>query len=117
MIGSGMPLPVIQVSPASTPPVAPLTGSTAANLIAGPFEPRPGVPVMLQLSGVWSGTVQVMRTIDDGLTRSPLTVGGVTWARFSANACEPVWEETEGGAELYLDIAIGSGTLTYRVSQ
>lgn len=117
MIGSGTPLPVVQVTASATPPAVPLSGTAATNLIAGPFEPRSGVPVMLQLGGTWSGTVQVTRSIDGGQTRNPLTVGGMTWARFSANACEPVWEEAEEGAELYLDIVIASGTLNYRVSQ
>lgn len=117
MIGSQTPLPVVQVTTAPPPTAAPLSGSASTNQIAGPFEPGPGAPVILQLGGIWTGTVQVVRSVDGGLTRHPLTVGGLPWARFTANVCEPVWEEAENGAELYLDIAVDSGSLTYRVSQ
>lgn len=72
---------------------------------------------MVQLGGSWTGLVQVTRSVDGGVTRNALTVSGQPWARFTGNVCEPVWEEAEDGAELYLDITVNSGTLTYRVSQ
>lgn len=117
LIGSQMPLPVVQVAAAPPVAIAPLAGSASANQVAGPFAPVAGVPVMLQLGGTWTGTVQVARSVDGGLTFHSLTVGGLPWARFTANVCEPVWDEAEAGAQLYLDIAVDSGTLTYRVSQ
>ena len=39
------------------------------------------------------------------------------WARFTANACEAVWAESEAGAGLYLAIAVTAGTLHYRIAQ
>lgn len=117
MIGSQTPLPVVQVAAVPPVPAAPLGGATSTNQIAGPFAPRPGIPVMLQLAGIWTGTVQIVRSVDGGLTHHGLTVGGLPWARFTTNVCEPVWEESEDGAELYLDIGVNSGTLIYRVSQ
>ena len=47
----------------------------------------------------------------------PVTIGGSPWARFSGNCCEPVWEESETVAKLYLDIQLASGSLTYRLAQ
>ena len=76
-----------------------------------------GQPVVLQLSGAWTGTVTVQRSVDGGATRAPLTAGGQEWGVFTANACEPIWIEQEAAATLYLDVAIAQGTLAYRVSQ
>jgi hypothetical protein len=39
------------------------------------------------------------------------------WARFTANCNEVAWQEVEEGATLYLDIALTSGSVIYRVSQ
>jgi hypothetical protein len=112
-----------QVSAASPLPVAlapgaaatPLEATTVASTLAGPFIPTPGLAVVLNLRGTWSGTVNVMRSTDGGTTLNPLTVAGQPWARFSGNACEPVWEENDAGARLYLDIALTSGSLSYRL--
>jgi hypothetical protein len=59
----------------------------------------------------------VKRSVDDGDTKLPLTVGGLPWAAFTGNACEPVAEESESGAAYYLDVTLASGTLTYRLAQ
>ena len=72
---------------------------------------------MLSLTGTWQGTVQLMRSVDGGVTRHPLTIGGFTWGRYTGNACEPVWDEQEEGVELHLDIALASGTIGYRIAQ
>jgi hypothetical protein len=73
--------------------------------------------VVLSLSGIWEGTVQLMRSTDLGVTLHPVTAGGLAWGRYTANACEPVLEEQEAGAQLYLDIALTSGAVSYRIAQ
>lgn len=108
------PLPVQTVE---MPTPEPLTGSTSISLLAGPIVPTPGRPVMLVLSGAWTGTVQLQRSSDLGATRQPVTIGGEPWGHFTANACEPAWIESEADAHLYLDIALTSGTLSYRMAQ
>lgn len=113
LVSADLPLPVSIVRPAA----APLGGTAAATGQAGPFVPAVGRPVVLSLTGTWSGTVRILRSVDAGVTRLPLTIGGETWGEFAANACEPVWEEYEDGARLYLDITLSAGTLTYRVAQ
>jgi hypothetical protein len=114
LVSASNPMPV-SIGPAAA--ATPLAGSTAANAVVGPFVPAGGRPVVLALSGTWAGTVAVKRSTDGGATKLPLTVGGTIWGLFSANACEPVWEENEAGAALYLDVALSSGTLTYRLAQ
>jgi hypothetical protein len=112
-----------QVSAVSPLPVAftagavavPLEAVTGATTLAGPFTPTTGVAIILTLRGTWSGTVNVMRSTDGGVTLNPLTVAGQPWARFAGNACEPVWEENDAAARLYLDITLASGSLSYRL--
>ena len=87
------------------------------DAIAGTFVPVSGRPVVVTLSGDWQGSVRIERSVDGGATRHALTVGGLNWGEFTANACEPVWSEEEQGAELYLAIAITSGTVAYRLAQ
>ncbi len=108
------PIPVQNASPVAP---AALEDQVSAATVAGPFTPVSGLPVLLQLSGTWTGTVQVQRSIDGGTTRHDLSAGGSAWARFEGNACEHVWAEEEAGAHLYLDIAPDSGTVEFRLSQ
>lgn len=96
---------------------APLSGSASTSGVLGPFVPAPDRPVMLSLAGTWAGTVKVTRSTDGGTTRLPLTVAGNAWGQFTANCCEAVWAEAEDTAQLYLDVTLISGTLTYRMAQ
>jgi hypothetical protein len=114
VVSDSTPLPVTAQLPTATAPIA---GTTSASLQSAPFTPVLGRPVMLALSGTWSGQVRVLRSADSGLSRLPLSIGGGAWGQFTANACEAVWEEGELGAQLYLDIVLSSGTLTYRMAQ
>lgn len=108
------PLPTVALAPAAP---AALTGETAVAHIAGPFVPAPLAPVYLTLWGEWTGEARLLRSTDAGAELHPLTVGGAGWGRYSANACEPVWVESEAGAQLYLELAPQSGSISYRVSQ
>lgn len=114
VVSTNNPLPVALAAPAAS---AALAGSTAATGTIGPFAPATGRPVVLTLAGTWSGTVSVLRSVDGGVSKHPLTVGGLVWARYTANCCEQIWEESEAAVQLYLDIALASGTLAYRIAQ
>ena len=94
-----------------------LAGSIAATGVRGPFQPVLGRSVMLSLAGTWVGTVRLLRSVDGGTTKLPLTAMGQTYGSYTANICEPVWEEGEVGATLYLDVTLSSGSLTYRMGQ
>lgn len=118
--------PAIAVDPAHPLPVqfvqtgtgaAAVEGSTAAALLAGPFAPVLGREIRLALSGTWAGSAQLLRSVDGGATKLPLTIGGSAWATFQANCNEVVAEETEAGATYYLQLTPASGTIAYRVSQ
>ena len=114
LVSLNEPLPVVSARGAAP---ASLEGVTGQSVIAGPFTPLVDAPIHLELNGEWSGRVELQRSIDSGVTRSPLTAGGLPWARFTGNANEVVWQEGEQGATFYLAIEIDSGTLAYRISQ
>ena len=114
MVTTSSPLPVAAAR-ATTP--AQLSGTASTSQLVGPFAPALGLPVILSLSGTWAGTVTVQRSVSGGTTREPLTMAGNPWARYTGNACEPVWEESQSGATLYLDVVLTSGALTFRVAQ
>lgn len=113
LVSADLPLPVSTTRPAGQP----LSGSATVTGQVGPFSPVSGRPVMLSLSGSWTGSVRMLRSVDAGVTRLPLTIGGEAWGEFTTNACEAVWEDYEDNARLYLDVTLASGTLTYRVAQ
>lgn len=113
LVSDATPLPVATAAPAP----APLTGQSAASELVGPFEPTPGRAIVVTLDGEFDGTVRLLRSTDDGLTKVPLRVGGSAWAEYTAPGCEQAWSETEEGTSFYLDIALASGTVAYRVSQ
>lgn len=94
-----------------------LTGATTTSGVVGPFAPRAGRAVMLALSGTWTGSVKILRSVDGGATKVGLTAAGSAWGIFTANVCEPVWDESEAAATLYLDIALTSGAVSYRLGQ
>lgn len=108
------PMPVATVAP-DTATAPALVGDAVGDTLEGPFAPIVGVPCTLVLAGVWTGTATVMRSTDGGATIHPLTAAGQPWGRFSANACEQVWQEDDDSARLYLSIKLASGQLSYRL--
>ena len=52
-----------------------------------------------------------------GTTKLPLTIIGTAWAQFTTNCCEVLWEESDSNARFYLDVALTSRTLAYRLAQ
>ncbi|MDE8650484.1 hypothetical protein [Novosphingobium album (ex Liu et al. 2023)] len=110
----GTPLPVGSVLPPAAS--APVAGTTSASQVAGPFIPELGRPVILALSGDWSGAVTLLRSTDEGETTLPATLAGdaLVWR---GNAQEAIWLETESGASLWLDVALTGGALSYRIGQ
>ncbi len=114
VVSAANPLPVISV--AATAP-SPLAGSLSTSGVLGPFLPITGRPVMLSLTGTWVGQVKLLRSTDGDTTKLALTAMGQTYGSYTANICEPVWEDGELGASLYLDVTLTSGSLNYRMGQ
>jgi len=115
IVDAANPLPVT-IAPPAAEASTPVAGSVSESELIGPFTPVGDRPIWLSLSGVWAGTVTVKRSVDDGDSALPLTAGGLPWATFTANACEPVAEDFSG-ATYYLDVTLTSGELTYRLAQ
>jgi len=113
LVSGATPLPVAMSAPAP----APLSGLSTVSAVAGPFVPTPGRVIVVTLDGEWDGTVRLLRSTDGGLTKARLRVGGGTWGEYTASGCEQAWTETEEGTSFYLDIALNSGAVAYRVSQ
>jgi hypothetical protein len=118
--------PAVAVDTANPLPIAarltaaaatPLAGTASASATVGPFAPDLGRAIWLTLTGTWTGTCQLLRSTDGGATLVPLTVAGQAWASFTANCCEAVGEESVAGAAYYLQIALTSGGVSYRVAQ
>jgi len=116
-VSGSSPLPVTVTAGGSGPGPAPLAGATSTAITAGPFEPATGRPLILTLAGIWTGSVQLLRSVDGGASRLPLSLAGSPWGVFAANACEPVWEETEDAASFYLQVEPASGSVEYRLAQ
>lgn len=116
LVSASNPLPVSMAAVSGSSPT-PVAGTVATSTVLGPFQPALGRAVILVLSGAWTGTVKVVRSTDGGATKLPLTVAGSGWAQFTGNCCEAVWEESDSNARLYIDAALASGTLTYRMAQ
>lgn len=115
LVSPDSPLPVaFSVTPATS---VPLAGEADSSAVLGPMIPEAGRPLVITLSGDWAGTVTLLRSVDGGVTLLPLTLGGAPHGVFTTNVNEPIWEESESGASLYLDVALLSGTLTYRLAQ
>jgi len=115
VVDAGNPLPVRVAGTAS--PATPLAGVATGAAILGPFLPALSWPIWVSLSGAWTGQVQLLRSVDGGATKLPLTVAGQPWASYTAPANEIAVEETVAGASYYLSVALTGGTLTYRVAQ
>ena len=116
-VSSAAPLPVLVAAGGGSTATTPLAGSAASTSVVGPYQPAIGRAIMLLLTGTWTGTVKVLRSVDGGTTKQPLTINGTTWGQFTANCCEAVWDESENGARFFLDITLASGNVTYRVAQ
>lgn len=113
LVSATAPLPVAISAPAPSP----LVGLASSSEVVGPFVATAGRIVLVTLDGDWEGTVRLLRSIDGGATQVPLRVAGAAWGEYTASGCEQAWSETEDGASFYLDIALVSGGVAYRVSQ
>lgn len=116
LVSAATPLPVTSTRGAATSTM--LAGTTAASVAIGPFVPELGRPVWLTLSGSWAGSVQLLRSIDGGTTKLPITwPDGSARGTYTGNLNAAVVEESCSGATWYLAVTLSSGTLSYRMAQ
>jgi hypothetical protein len=105
----------------------PLNGtiSDTSPHILGPFNPQLAREIWLTLNATVaaSGTAQLLRSIDNGVTQVGLTAGGIATAKYSFSGVtgpivnEIVAIETEFAATYYLAITLSAGTVVCRVAQ
>jgi len=97
----------------------PVMGTAATSAVVGPFTPQVGRDVFVQLSSsaAWVGSVQLMRSLDGGITKCPVTLNGNSWGLFTANASEAPVTATSASETFYLSITLTSGSLNYRICQ
>ena len=111
----------IRVRPPSAAPAsaAPVTGRFVADGQSTAFNAEAGRPINVQLSSdeAWSATIRLLRRLPGDAAFRPLTLVGQPWAVFSGPVNEPVWEESEVGAQFLLECAHASGQIDYRISQ
>ena len=118
LVSNAAPLPVsISAAPSGSSAPAPLTGTAPTARTVGSFVPVAGRPIVITLTGTWTGTAKLLRSTDGGVTRLPLTLAGSPWGEFTANVNEPVWEEFEAPAVFYLQLTPLSGSIVYRLAQ
>ncbi len=94
-----------------------LSGTQSTSGTVGPFTPQINRPIWLTLSGSWSGNAQLLRSTDGGVTRLPLTVGGIAWGNFTANCNEPAANPSDAAETYYVQFALSAGAATYRLAQ
>ena len=117
-VDAAHPLPVAISGDQRAAGSASLAGTASASTVAGPFVPELGRAIWVTLGGTWTGTVTVRRSTDGGATKLPLTfIDGSAKGVWSASVNAAIGEESVAGARWFLDIALTSGSLTYRVEQ
>ncbi len=115
-VDASHPLPVRQALGASG--VAALAGMASASGTFGSFAPVLGRAIVVTLAGTWTGKVQVLRSIDGGASKLPLTfIDGSERAAWTGNVNSAIGEETVAGATYYLAATLTAGSLSYRMEQ
>jgi len=121
-VAAGNPMPVATPeSLASTStPLAGLAGSTA---VVGPFSPQIGRDIWATLIGSSaSGSAMLLRSIDGGATKLPITAGGLPWATWAFSSITGVIVNeavvtSSDAATYYLSVTLSAGSVSYRLGQ
>jgi hypothetical protein len=103
-------------SAAVTPTSGTATFAAGAATI-GPLTPQLGRPVRVVLAGTWSGSFTAGTSSDGCVTINPLTVGGLSWGSFTANANEDIDTPMVSTAAYCAKATVTSGTMSYSVQQ
>ena len=74
------------------------------------FAPDIGRPVRATISGVWVGTVKILRSYDRGATWSDMTIGGAVDSSFTSNVNEYIDVPLHGGVQYAPYFTRTSGT-------
>ena len=111
-------------APATSTPISTTINDTTAHMI-GPFVPQLAREIWLTLNATVAatGTAQLLRSTDNGVTRLPITRGGAVTGEYAFGGLtglvvnEPVVVETSAAATYYLTVTLSAGTLTVLIEQ
>jgi hypothetical protein len=94
----------------------PVTGTFTASGNSAVFVAQPGRAVWVKLNGTFSATITVQRCSDGtATTAQAITVGGASYAVFTAPCQEAVSSEDDTGVGYLLNCAWTSGTVNYQL--
>ena len=94
----------------------PIVGQFTANGTSDTFVAVPGRNLWVSLTGTFNATVTLMRSIDNGTTWAPITVGGSAYGVFTGPVQEALTAESESGVQYRLDCRpFVSGPVPYRI--
>ncbi len=110
---TGNPVPIASAAATSTP----VTGSTTSSTTMGPFAPQLGRDLAVTVTCTGTCTAQLLSSIDGGVTKLPLTVGGLAWATWTGPVNEVATTPTVAGTTYYLSLTASGGTTTGRMAQ
>lgn len=115
-VSSDTPIPMIfRTAPSGLTPVS---GSSSGTGNSPALSTKADYNLYLTLSGTWSGTVTLMRSIDNGATWNPVTGhGSPSLGQFTQNCDEAITMVKTAGVRYRLQFNITSGTVVYRLAQ
>jgi hypothetical protein len=109
-------IPMVAYLPSSS--VVPITGTADGSSSSNVLVPDVGYYIYVTLTGTWTGTVQVERSTDNGVTWLPITTHeGSAAGKFTGNADEDVLLVADSQSRYHLKFDITSGSVSYRLAQ
>jgi hypothetical protein len=104
-------------------PVGATTAGNSGGYLIGPFTPKIGYDLWCKIIGsAASGTAQLLKSDDAGNTQNSLTEGGQPWGLWTFSSKtgvivnEPPVTPSDSGL-FYLQLALTSGSVTFRMGQ
>lgn len=96
---------------------AAVIGSFSATGLSAWFAPLSGRGFNVSIWGTFTGTVQLVRSFDNGVTLLPVTANGTQLMKFTA-PCSEQWGDDGDGVKYALQCtSLASGSAAYQISQ
>jgi hypothetical protein len=106
------------VATLGTPSSTSVTGTVSASTSSAIFTPDLLRSIWVHTWGTWTGTVQLMRSTNGGLTWYPITTSsGTVKGQWTTNVNAAITEETCIGAVYQIQFTWTSGTMNYEIRQ
>ncbi|WDF73474.1 hypothetical protein [Novosphingobium sp. KACC 22771] len=95
----------------------PVSGSRTTSGATAAFTPEPGRDMLVQLTGDWAGSVQLERSLDEGVTWCATTLNNSAWALYTRNVSEAPVTPSSTSERFRLNATLVSGTLNFLMKQ